>query len=179
MPNKPLKIGICGRMASGKTSLAREIIVNHGEGEVLSLATEVKNVAKRIFGMKDKDRPLLQKIGMKMREIEENVWLDFLLRQADNSSKNIVVVDDVRFINEVEKMRDAGFVMIKIVVDEKIQKDRLMETYPKDWEIHWENRNNSSEVQVDLVPDHWFDFIVTAKEIEEGWPLPRLFSPRN
>lgn len=179
MPNKPLKIGICGRMASGKTSLAREIILNHGEGEVLSLAKEVKNVAKNLFGMEDKDRPLLQKIGMKMREIEEDVWLNFLLRQADVSEKAIVVVDDVRFINEVDKMRDAGFVMIKIVIDETLQKERLKETYPKDWEVHWENRDNSSEVQVDLVPDHWFDFIVSAKEIEEGWPLPRLFSPRE
>ena len=96
MPNKPLKLGICGRMASGKTSLAREIILNHGEGEVLSLAKEVKNVAKNLFGMEDKDRPLLQKIGMKMREIEEDVWLNFLLRQADVSEKAIVVVDDVQ-----------------------------------------------------------------------------------
>jgi hypothetical protein len=179
MNEAPLKIGICGRMASGKTSLAREIILNHGDGEVLSLAKEVKNVAKRIFGMEEKDRPLLQKFGMKMREIEEDVWLNFLLRQADSSEKKIVVVDDVRFINEVDKMRDAGFVMIKISIGEELQQERLKKTYPKDWEIHWENRNNPSEIQVDMVPDHWFDFIVSAKEIEEGWPLPRLFLPRK
>jgi len=173
--DKPLKIGICGRMASGKTTLAQEIIQASGNAEILSLAGEVKNVAKRIFGMVEKDRPLLQQIGMKMREIEEDVWLNFLLRRADESDAKIVVVDDVRFINEVDKMREAGFVMIKINIDEDLQLNRLKSTYGEDWESHWENRNNPSEQQVDLVPDWWFDFIVSAEEIESGWELPRLF----
>ena len=105
-----LKIAICGRMASGKTTLANEIVKNYGEGEVMSLAAEVKNVARRVFGMVEKDRPLLQQIGMKMRDIEQDVWLNFLLRQADDSDAPIVVVDDVRFVNEVDKMRNDGFV---------------------------------------------------------------------
>jgi adenylate kinase family enzyme len=177
--DEKLKIAICGRMASGKTTLANEIVKNYGEGEVLSLATEVKNVARRVFGMVEKDRPLLQQIGMKMRDIEQDVWLNFLLRQADDSDAPIVVVDDVRFVNEVDKMRNDGFVTIKIVIDEERQLERLKKTYPNDWEIHWENRNNPSEMEVDLVPDWWFDFTVSAQEIETGWDFPRLFQKRD
>ena len=57
-----MKIAICGKMASGKTTVAQSL-----DGfKVLSLAGEVKRVGRELFGMKDKDRPLLQQIGMKM-----------------------------------------------------------------------------------------------------------------
>ena len=58
-----MKIGICGKMASGKTTLARGF---EEEGyQIMSLADEVKRVGRELFGMTVKDRPLLQKIGMK------------------------------------------------------------------------------------------------------------------
>lgn len=175
MNTKPLKIGICGKMGSGKTSLANEIVKNNSNGMVLSLAGEVKHIARRLFGMVEKDRSLLQQIGMKMREIDVNVWIDYLLRESNKSNFSVVVVDDVRFINEVDKFRNDGFVMIKIEIDEKHQLERLKLTYPNDWERHWEKRHNPSESEIDEIPDWWFDFIVSAKEIEAGWDLPRLF----
>tara|TARA_R100000406_G_scaffold47862_1_gene32259 strand:- start:321 stop:857 length:537 start_codon:yes stop_codon:yes gene_type:complete len=175
MNSKPLKIGICGKMGSGKTSLANEIVKTNSNGTVLSLAGEVKHIARRLFGMEGKDRSLLQQIGMKMREIEPDVWIDYLLRESNNSYLSVLVVDDVRFINEVDKFRQDGFVMIKITIDEEHQLERIKSTYPDDWERHWEKRHNPSESEIDEIPDWWFDFIVSAKELEEGWDLPRLF----
>ena len=37
-----------------------------------------------------------------------------------------------------------------IAVDEETQMERLKKTY-SDWEIHWENRNNPSEKEVDMI----------------------------
>ena len=76
-----MKIAICGKMASGKTTVAKSL-----DGfQVVSMAGEVKRVGRELFGMKigEKNRPLLQQIGMKMREIRQSVWLDALIREAD------------------------------------------------------------------------------------------------
>ena len=67
-----LKIAVCGKMASGKTTLANMMVAEKDKGEVLSLAKKVKDIGRELFFMEDKDRPLLQKIGMKMREIKED-----------------------------------------------------------------------------------------------------------
>ena len=73
-----MKIAICGKMASGKTTLADWFVDNHDFLKI-SLAAKVKEIGVNLFGMKQKDRRLLQQIGMKMREIKEDVWIDYLI----------------------------------------------------------------------------------------------------
>ena len=66
-----MKIAIVGRMAAGKTTLANLISDIVTDDVVkLSMAGQVKAIANYLFKMQDKDRPLLQQIGMKMREIK-------------------------------------------------------------------------------------------------------------
>ena len=84
-----MKIAVCGKMASGKTTFANMLINQKGEGTVLSLAKKVKDIGTELFFMEGKDRPLLQKIGMKMREIKEDVWLDYLIQSADDTSATV------------------------------------------------------------------------------------------
>tara|TARA_R110002012_G_scaffold315755_1_gene530007 strand:- start:3601 stop:4131 length:531 start_codon:yes stop_codon:yes gene_type:complete len=165
-----LKIAVCGKMASGKTTLANMIVNEKNNGTVLSLATKVKDIGKELFFMEAKNRPLLQKIGMKMREIQEDVWLDYLIKSADSliaeNKTAIVVVDDVRFVNEVKKLKDNGWIIIKIEIEDELQKERLQKTYA-DWETHWNNRADASEAEVDKVPEEWFDFILDGSELTE------------
>lgn len=151
-----MKIAIAGRMASGKTTLAQELVKdfqrNGQDASIVSLAGKVKEIATDLFGMTEKNRPLLQQIGMKMREIEPDVWLDYVIHLADKEQAkgNIVIVDDVRFVNEAEKLNEKGWKVIKITVNEETQMERLKKTY-SDWEIHWENRDNPSEKEVDMI----------------------------
>lgn len=172
-----MKIGICGRMAAGKTTLAEflkvdlEAQVGYSPSViVLSLAGKVKEIAYDLFKMdpSQKDRPLLQQIGMKMREIRENVWLDYILDLANEYERKgfIVIVDDVRFVNEAVSMKNEGWEMIRIDVDEDTQLERLKKTYA-DWDVHWENRNNPSERQVDEIPDDVFTYIIDAKDVKQ------------
>ena len=42
------------------------------------------------------------------------------------------------------------YAYVKVTVDEETQMERLKKTY-SDWEIHWENRNNPSEKEVDMI----------------------------
>lgn len=155
-----MKIAICGKMASGKTTVAQSL-----EGfQVLSLAGEVKRVGRELFGMKDKDRPLLQQIGMKMREIRASVWLDALIRESNKQELYgySVVCDDVRFINEANTLKEDGWILIKLVITDDLQKQRLQNTYPDDWEVHWNNRTDASETEVDAIPLDLFDLVIPA-----------------
>ena len=155
-----MKVGICGKMASGKTTLAKGF---EEEGyQIISLADEVKRVGRELFNMTGKDRPLLQQIGMKMREIRPSVWLDALMKQAEKYPH--VVCDDVRFINEAKTLKENGWYLIKIEIDENLQRNRLMMTYPDHWDKHWDNRHDSSEAEVDKIPHEIFDLILPAED---------------
>lgn len=151
-----MKIAICGRMAAGKTTLAN-LIINGVKGYdvvKLSMAGQVKAIAHDLFKMEDKDRPLLQQIGMKMREIRHDVWLDYVIAEAEeyDNPQIIRIIDDVRFINEATKLKENGWKIVRISIDEDTQLKRLKDTYD-DWEIHWDNRNNPSETEVDEIND--------------------------
>jgi len=157
-----MKIGICGKMASGKTTIAEYLTVLENEPfEIISMAGEVKRVGRELFGMTKKDRPLLQKIGMKMREIRQSVWLDAVISQA-NQSKCSVVCDDVRFVNEAKSLKKDGWILVRLVISEDLQKERLQDTYGDDWKVHWNNRTDASEAEVDMIPLDWFDLVITA-----------------
>ena len=110
------RIAICGLMASGKTYLADALNQKLGY-EKFSLATGVKDLGRDVFLMEGKDRKLLQQIGMKMREIDTDVWINLLMRKvvlAQQDMKDMflgshlelkVVVDDCRFVNEVIELQ--------------------------------------------------------------------------
>ena len=130
--------------------------------EIISMAGEVKRVGRELFGMTKKDRPLLQQIGMKMREIRESVWLDAVIQQA--KKYDFVVCDDVRFINEAKNLKEDGWLLVKLDIAEDLQKSRLQNTYGDDWEVHWNNRTDPSEAEVDKIPLDWFDVVIQASD---------------
>ena len=78
---------------------------------------------RELFGMEEKDRPLLQQIGMKMREIRESVWLDAIIRESEKHE--LVVCDDVRFINEAKTLKEHGWFLIKLDINDDFNRNRL------------------------------------------------------
>ena len=162
-----MKIAICGRMAAGKTTLAN-LIINGVNNDVvkLSMAGQVKAIAHELFKMEDKDRPLLQKIGMKMREIRHDVWLDYVIAEADeyDNPQTIRIIDDVRFINEATKLKENGWKIVRISIEEPTQLERLKKTYDN-WQIHWNNRDNPSEAEVDKISEEVIDWFVDANHV--------------
>ena len=153
-----MKIAICGKMASGKTTMADWLVNQHGFKKA-SLAGKVKEIARDLFQMKEKDRPLLQKIGMKMREVRPSVWIDYIIDVGDRYED--IVIDDVRFVNEAKALHEAGWIVIRLNIDDDLQQERLKMTYD-DWEVHWNNRHDPSEMEVDQIPDEYLDLQVDA-----------------
>jgi|TARA_B110000285_G_scaffold45756_1_gene51167 Cdc6-like AAA superfamily ATPase len=155
-----LKIAISGKMGSGKTTLANEILHQFnsgysGQSTMVSLGAAVKEVARNYFLMPDdvKDRSLLQQIGQQFRTIKENVWVDIMLidvqGMADSTSIELCICDDVRFENELELLQADGWMTIRLTVDESEQKRRLECAYADNWRTHWEHRNEISETELD------------------------------
>jgi len=186
-----LKIAVSGKMVAGKTTLTN-LIQQHHENQQptnekyfqepyscsrqISLAAPVKQVAKEYFLMPEnyKDRPLLQKIGQHFREIRPSIWIDLLIANAEEISqeftskkiKGCLVCDDVRFPNELDALRENGWFLIRLQVDDDIRKKRVTHLYPDDSDIHWANRNEISETALDDYEGGW-DLVLTNPDFSD------------
>ena len=172
-----VKIGLCGIMASGKTTLAEQLIQNYSDFTRVSLANAVKEFANFIFDIPEgyKDRVAYQKMGDGARNyLFQDVWIETLLQQVaeqEGFNKHFIV-DDIRYENEVDKLKEKGWYIVKLDINEDLQLDRLKATYPDDWEVHAEARSHASESQVNNIPLEKFDFIIKASNDDS--PLMQL-----
>lgn len=129
------------------------------------IAGKLKEVAKDVFGMKEKDRRLLQMLGSKMREIDPDVWIKYISRQISNDInegqktgiKDVYIIDDVRFKNEIDYLKKIkiGLEQIKVLIvniqpreSERLDKYKeLYGRYPTKEEL-----NDSTEKEIDSLP---------------------------
>jgi len=142
------RIGFAGKMGSGKTTLANYILRNKTFGK-LSFADGARYTQKRLFPNRDNDRKLLQDIGMKMREIDENVWINQIFEFINIMDKQYgkrynYVIDDVRFINEVNALIEHDWKIIKLECPKEERVRRLalsgkpidrIDTHPSETEL--------------------------------------------
>lgn len=141
--NKPLRIALTGRMRSGKSTIADYLWLTHGFAKV-SFASSLKLTADRLFShlyepiydgraIREyrKPRALLQELGQKLREIDEDVWI----KQAEQSMRVFenyrttagIVIDDLRQPNEYEWARANGFVIVRVIAPETDRIERAIE----------------------------------------------------
>ena len=92
-----------------------------------------------------------------MREIRPSVWIDYIINLDDD----LLVIDDVRFINEATALKAAGWTVVRLDITESLQKERLQNTY-EDWEVHWNNRQDPSETEVSKIRSEDVDLELMA-----------------
>ena len=138
-----MKIAICGKMCSGKSSLANTLKIIDDRYIIYSLGQAVKDIGANLFGMKEKDRDLLIQIGTKMREIDPDVWTKYLMEKTKYETH--CIIDDMRYQNEYDILKENGFVFIQLHVSRHIQEQRLKKLYTKDFQKHLEKRDHLSE----------------------------------
>jgi len=157
-----MKIGICGQMCSGKTTIANYINnkFNHNI-HITSFASKLKILATELFGMKQKDRKLLINLGQKMRDIDKNVWINYTINESKNY-KN-VIIDDVRYPNELYRLKDEGFLLIKLIISKELQLKRLKQTYPENWKSHYNHINDNTEKSDQLNNEH-FNYVINVDQ---------------
>jgi hypothetical protein len=131
-----------GKMKTGKTTISKMLVEDH-DYERFSFATPVKyqamalvnhfltwNKSDKRISLADIERdktfyrPLLQYVGTQLgRElVDDNIWIDAFkesFRAAEGSGPSFkAVIDDCRFVNEAEALRELGFKIIKLKRDE-------------------------------------------------------------
>ena len=100
-----VKIAICGKMASGKTTLANHLVNNH-DFHKYSLAQPVKDLARFLFDIPNelKDRILFQKVGDGARNhLYNEVWLDTMLSRVEQYEADF---------GPVNYKRDSTYIMV-------------------------------------------------------------------
>ena len=137
-----MKIAISGKMCSGKTSFKDFLVkkfnnINNMDPEYnilplkeLSFGKPIKEMYNTYFPYnKIKDRHSLQKIGDTFREIDNDVFVNYLMDKCDD--EKIIIIDDLRFKNEYTKLTNEEFICIRINIDEDTQRDRYNKLYSK------------------------------------------------
>ena len=138
-----MKIAICGKMCSGKSTLANHIMRSFPGYQKYSFAQRVKELCSDLFGMKGKDRPLLIQFANSMRDIDENVWINQVLQETRGNKD--CIIDDVRYQNEVDALIQDGWIFIQLHIPYGLQKKRIMRVYPDNYQDHLDAMNHISE----------------------------------
>ena len=159
-----MKIAIIGKICSGKTTTADILIGLNNDFQKLSFAGKVKSIAVDLFDMEKKDRKLLQQIGTYMREIDPDVWANYVVKQS--KKYNYVVIDDLRYKNEYDLLKKNGFKIIKLVISKELQLTRLKNTYTTNYENHLENLNHESELFSETINNSDVDLIINVDNTE-------------
>ena len=177
---QPRIIGITGKATAGKSTLAR-FIASHVMGGLrpyrIAFADEVKRIARVCFGwdgVKDeKGRRLLQFIGTECgRAYNPDIWVEKVKKKivedlGRSSVEHVVIIDDVRFDNEAQYIRDNEGVVIRV--------------FGRGEELKGECSGHASESGIpdNLVDIEWNnegDFSVLssrAYEFVKSWPVEK------
>ena len=154
-----MKVAFCGKMASGKTTVSAMICELVPECEVLSFAAPIKSMAIQYFGMTGKDRELLIKIGQFGRDIDPDLWVKHLLREAEKHT--YCVCDDLRQHNELKALRAQGWKLVRLDISPALQSKRLISKYGEEQAArHMRYAGDVSETEAVTLGDEYFDSVI-------------------
>lgn len=152
-------IYLTGFAGSGKTYCCNYLKEKYSYTQA-KMANPVYMLAEKYFGMKNKDRKLLQTIGTDVGRdlIEHNLWvnrfqedIDIVEETAKILNKEIrFVSDDVRFKNENDILKEMGWIGIFLKVPEEVRVKRLEN---RDGSAQVDTLNHKSETSIDEFKD--------------------------
>ena len=134
---QPVKIGILGEIRAGKDTVAQ--LITHQLKEINPyIPTEhfafsggihtVINLTMPELYEQGKPRKALQLLGQAFRQVKADVWIDYLFNHqyfkwAKRSGYNILITD-VRQPNEVIRLQEQGFKIIKVTASPEVRLER-------------------------------------------------------
>lgn len=165
-------IGFCGAAYAGKSSSAKYFINKYNFTQLAFASALKENIGKNIFGLSDEQlygtkkeevderwglsaRQILQQSGNEMRKIHNEIWVKTLINTAKQQGNAAnIVVDDVRYPNEINAIKDAGGVVIKVV-------------RPEHKQLGASESKHESETALNGLEDTAFFKVISATNLEE------------
>ena len=153
---KVLKIGITGKMGSGKSSLTK-ILKEQENCYVISFSSVIRKTLISLDLVPT--RELMQATGDFFRDYDKLVWVRQLLKEVKDVTNN-VIIEGIRYGFERDELASHGFKIIKVSSSNDIRRKRIADRNnisidDQTWSI-WQN--HPTEVYVDqIVTDYTVD----------------------
>lgn len=167
-------VAIIGRMGSGKTTAA-EVLSRQLGYHSIHFAGLLKEIAATLWGPSAQtDRRKLQELGVAVRLIEPDTWVDALMRrEVDRPQRDYpVVVDDCRFENEYWALAGRGFRFLRVEAAEDVRVNRLLairKLEDKAQLLHEsETGLDDIDIRADTIRNEW-DINEFQEDIFEWW----------
>ena len=117
----PLRVAFIGKAGTGKTTHA-QLLRARFKGDVLSFASPLKKLTAELFEDRMLDpqfaRTANQEVGVLARRLAgADIWVNKLVAKVSRTRN--CFVDDCRFMSEYYALKRLGFVLIKLVADER------------------------------------------------------------
>lgn len=154
-----MKIAIFGKMRSGKDTVGKLLIEEH-HFKKFAFGDGIGEIIEKYFPEDwagGKPRKHYQHIGQQLRVLNPDVWINYLLRkearfqevfsEVQGVPANIVVTDG-RQLNEAKRLKEEGFLIVKVTAPEELRIKRMEasgDVYSPELLSH------ETELQVDLI----------------------------
>lgn len=168
-----LNIALVGKAGSGKSTISNYLVKKYNF-EQEKLANPIYKIAQEYFNMTKKDRKLLQFIGNGFRALNKDIWINHLIKRI-NEKKEIFrsvmfdlrfVIDDCRFENEFNILKENGFIIIGLKCPDEIRMKRLEK---RDGTTQCETLNDISETEMNLFIDKCDYYINTSGSYDDNY----------
>ena len=169
-----MKIAIFGKIRSGKDTVG-EFLINEYGFTKLAFGDGIGFIIDEYFPearANGKPRKHYQVIGQALRELDADVWINHLIKRANNiSTQNLLyhdkstdfIITDGRQVNEAVRLKEAGYTIIKVVADEDKRIERMKKAGDN---FSPEMLEHETELQVDLIePDILIENNGTLEEL--------------
>jgi dephospho-CoA kinase len=159
-----LKIALTGKMAAGKDTVGAYLVHNYNLKR-FAFGDAIRELCWRYFPERmqaadGKDRKLLQEVGQFMRRFDRDVWVKRTVNEIAEPTQLLydgVVITDMRQPNEYERLKQEGYVLIRVTAPDHVRLERMKERGDK---FKPEDLNHETE--------QWVDTFDVDYEIENG-----------
>lgn len=133
---KQLRLGFSGKMKSGKSTLIDEtkLYLKHKNKTCVSLGIGEFINQMCLHGIGDNSREAMQWFGQFIRDGvnkqfgHEDFWPNYAIHMMESINNNmevdVILMDSIRFKNELYIFRHHGFEIIRLAVSKEMQKNR-------------------------------------------------------
>src|SRR6185295_19256919 len=187
LTKRGLRLAFVGKPNSGQTSCAVYLKRSHGFKRI-RLMQGVARIAKVLYFHKNYERiPWAKKRAIydALYKVDKNIWIGYVENRLSNTTEPIVI-DDAKFLNEVMKLKELGFIIIRVNTSMKNRAKAVGRFLGPDIipgsvaMIEYFNKDPTEALQVDYSIYHdgtlknlykTLDELLTKFDIRSGTPL--------